>query len=494
MTAGCSENTDVALNEAASTITSDDALRHLSSLASDDMMGRDTDTPQIWDAARYIAAEFREIGLDPMDEDGDFIDEYTITIPETDCAEVQMVVESRGQQLVFDCGEDFAIEPMLEPPVLTSVAVSPLLEHGWFREHEGSIPDGSLVFVESVPTNTIAAGIDLGSKLMNIWEAGADAIAIIAPPGTTRETMRTMAASFSASPSLFGPPRLFVLQKTVETMFELTGAAAPDPSTLSSPYQAAATITFVMPVTTRTINAPNVVARLPGSQDGELKDVVLTAHFDHEPLGEPNALGDSILNGADDNASGTVGLMEVARAFAAMPKPPDRSVVFAAVSAEELGLLGSAHLAEFGPAPATSTAANLNMDMICRNGPDSLFVFGQTLSSLGDVFRTVLNAHPELGLAVREGLQQPEIDLIRFSDQASYLERGVPFLFFHSGFHPELHTPEDEVELADTDKLARSARLMFYLAYAVADDREDPVWTEAGQARTEGMQHTLLRH
>jgi hypothetical protein len=87
----------------------------------------------------------------------------------------------------------------------------------------------------------------------------------------------------------------------------------------------------------------------------------------------------------------------------------------------------------------------------------------------------------------------PELDLIRFSDQAPYMARGVPVLFFNSGFHPELHTPDDELQLADTDKLARAARLMFFLAYAVADDPADPVWTEDGRVRTELMQRRLQR-
>jgi hypothetical protein len=120
-------------------------------------------------------------------------------------------------------------------------------------------------------------------------------------------------------------------------------------------------------------------------------------------------------------------------------------------------------------------------------------VFGQTYSSLGSTFREVLESHPELGLKVRTGLQMPELDLIRFSDQFPYLARGVPVLMFNSGFHPDLHTPDDEVERADTDKLARAARLMFYLTYAVANDPADPVWTEEGKARTEAMQRRLRR-
>jgi hypothetical protein len=87
----------------------------------------------------------------------------------------------------------------------------------------------------------------------------------------------------------------------------------------------------------------------------------------------------------------------------------------------------------------------------------------------------------------------PGIDLIRFSDQFPFMARGVPALLFNSGFHPDLHTPDDEVDRADPDKLARAARLMFYLAWAVANDPTDPVWTEEGRARTEAMQKRLRR-
>ena len=262
---------------------------------------------------------------------------------------------------------------------------------------------------------------------------------------------------------------------------------------LETIQRAPVAISLEMPMSIRTIMAPNVVGRLTGTRGEELDEVVITAHFDHEPPGAPNAEGDTIYNGADDDASGTVGLLEAARAFTALPGPPVRSVVFAAVSAEEMGLLGSTHLAEEGPSPAASTAANLNMDMLSRNSPDSLFVFGQTYSSLGKVFREVLEKHPELGFQVRPGLQMPGLDLIRFSDQAPFMARGVPFLFFNSGFHPDLHTPDDEVERADTGKLARAARLMFYLAWAVANDPDDPVWTEEGRARAEAMGRALKR-
>lgn len=487
--------TEAMLAEAADVITAQSSLRHLSVLAHDTMMGRDSERPEIWTAAHYIADEFAEMGLEPMDADGDFIDDYPIRIPETDPAKVRMVVETGEKRLELYCGKDFAIQPSLEVPDLAGVIVAPVVEHGWYRANPGVIPQGALVLSHGpmMGGGTITEAIRFMSWMENVQEAGASAVGMILPEQVPPDMIPVLAEQMAGSPNLHGPPILLLPEVTVEKIFAFAGSPVPEMDPIGAIQQAPVSVSLEMPVTARTVLAPNVVARLPGLRRTELDDVVITAHFDHEPPGQPSAEGDSIFNGADDNASGTVGLLEVARAFSALPEPPARSVVFAAVSAEEMGLLGSTYLAAEGPAPASSTAAALNMDMLSRNAPDSLLVFGQTYSSLGAVFQDVLESHPELGLHVRTGLQMPELDLIRFSDQAPFMARGVPVLMFNSGFHPELHTPDDEVELADTDKLARGARLMFFLAWAVADDPDDPLWTEEGRARMDAM-GKRLRH
>jgi hypothetical protein len=488
-------NLDAMLREAAALITPENSLHHLEVLAHDSMMGRDTERTEIWTAARYLASQFEGMGLEPLDEDGDFIDEYPIVIPEMDVSGVRLVMEREGELLELQAGQDFATVPAVSAPDFSGVTLAPVVAHDWYRANPGKIPEGSLVLAHGpmMDMADIRAGLRFGSWSENVQEAGAGAVGMILPSMVPMEMMAFLQEQLASSPTLHGPPMLMVPTATVVRIFEFAGLPAPALEPLESIQHAPVAISFEMPVTTRTIRAPNVVARLQGDGEGGLGDVVLTAHFDHEPPGPPTSEGDSILNGADDNASGTVGLLEAARAFASLPDPPARSVIFAAVSAEEMGLLGSAWLAEHGPAPASTTSANLNMDMLSRNGPDSLFVFGQTLSTLGPVFRGVLENHPELGFQVRPGHQMPDMDLIRFSDQASYLARGVPVLMFNSGFHPELHTADDEVELADGGKLARAAKLMFYLAYAVADDPVDPVWTDEGRARTEAMEKRLAR-
>jgi hypothetical protein len=484
-----SEEPRLSAAEAAEVISSYSSRRHLTVLSADSMMGRDTERSEIWMAARYIAQEFGAMGLEPVDEDGDFIVEYTITVPEMRNDNALVIVEGRDEDTELRWGRDFAISPTLTKPKAELLVLAPMVETRLLRENPEVIPEGSLVLAPFplAPMESIADNLRLSSWMLNAREAGAAIVGLVLPAIFPADVIRTLAEELKEQPVLGDTPILMLSADALNRILEVAGLPETDIHTVPTIQEIPVSISVELPITTRTFSAPNVVARLPGRNEAELKDVVLTAHFDHEPPGLPNEEGDSIYNGADDNASGTVGLLEIARAFSTLAQRPARSVVFAAVSGEEMGLLGSDALAETGPGAAASTVANLNMDMLSRNDPDSLYVFAQTYSSLGQVLQSELAKHPELGLRVRPGIQTPGLDLIRFSDQASYLERGVPVLFFHSGLHPEVHTPDDEFSLTDTGKLARAARLVFFTALAVANDPTEPVWTAEGRARAEGM-------
>jgi len=221
---------------------------------------------------------------------------------------------------------------------------------------------------------------------------------------------------------------------------------------------------------------PNVVAVLRGS-DPALREtyVVLSAHMDHVGAGQPDAAGDSIYNGADDDASGTAAILEVAQAFAIMRPRPARSLLFLAVSGEEKGLLGSRHFTEHPPVPMPSMIANLNVDMIGRNAPDSIVVVGQEYSSLGATLREVGARHGELRLTVASDLWPGERFFFR-SDQLNFARKEVPAVFFFAGTHHDYHLPSDEVELIDADKASRVARLIFFTAAAVAASIDRPTW------------------
>jgi len=222
--------------------------------------------------------------------------------------------------------------------------------------------------------------------------------------------------------------------------------------------------------------APNVVAILEGS-DPLLRDeyVVLSAHMDHVGVGVPDARGDSIYNGADDNASGTVAVMTIARAMASLDRRPARSVIFVLVSGEEKGLWGSAYFMERPPVPADRMVANLNMDMVGRNWTDTIVAIGREHSDLGETLDRVNAAHPELGMAAIDDLWPQEQFYYR-SDHYNFARKGVPALFFFNGVHDDYHRPSDEPEKVDAEKAARVARLVFHLAVEIGDAPERPRW------------------
>jgi Zn-dependent M28 family amino/carboxypeptidase len=223
---------------------------------------------------------------------------------------------------------------------------------------------------------------------------------------------------------------------------------------------------------------PNVVAILPGS-DPELRDeyVVLSAHFDHVGVGQP-VNGDSIYNGADDNGTGTAALLEVAEAFT-MAGAPRRSVMFLHVSGEEHGLLGSRYFSEHPTVPVEKIVANINVDMIGRNSPDSIVVIGKDYSSLGGAVNQVGARHPELGLTVSDDIWPEERFFFR-SDHFNFARLEIPAIFFFAGVHEDYHRPSDTYDKIDNDKAARVARLIFYTVQDIANAADRPEWDAAG--------------
>jgi Zn-dependent M28 family amino/carboxypeptidase len=208
---------------------------------------------------------------------------------------------------------------------------------------------------------------------------------------------------------------------------------------------------------------------------------VFSAHIDHVGVGQPDEAGDSIYNGADDDASGTSAVLELAEAFATLDRRPARSIMFLLVSGEEKGLLGSAHFVEDPPVPTAQMVANINIDMIGRNAPDTVVAIGQDYSSLGPAVQSVAAAHPDLGLVVAPDLW-PEEQLFFRSDHFSFAAKEVPAIFFTTGLHDDYHRPSDQPETIDNDKLTRITRLLFHYAYDLATSPERPQWTAEGLA------------
>jgi hypothetical protein len=213
----------------------------------------------------------------------------------------------------------------------------------------------------------------------------------------------------------------------------------------------------------------NVVGVLPGS-DPALKDqnIVIGAHYDHVGLGHYGTRDSStdgqIHHGADDNASGTAVLLQLAEQLSRSQPKPARTIVFAAFSGEELGLYGSRQYVNYPPLSLSSTKAMLNLDMVGRLRDNRLTVFGTR--SAKELSTIVLEE------AQRLGLQVIESDNVGRSDHMSFYNKKIPALHFFTGTHPDYHRPSDTWEKLNIQGMATVTELVLGVAQRIANLKE----------------------
>ncbi len=473
----------------AQTITPRDIYARVSFLASDALRGRDTPSPGLEAAAAYLASEYLRLGLEPGGENGTFYQRYPFGTWALDTASVHFgtVLPGMEDNRMLAYGTDFFTSPA---PLASGadmnharlVFAGPLGAEGLPPgDYRGAAP---MVRVPGEYSRDWRA--EVARARTDAREAGAVALVVVVDPAFPAERFRQLAADSRV-------PQRGMLPDDEIAVFYLTSAAgealvaragipaarlgaAPGAPIPLDGVEAhfAATARSIAPQ-----GAPNVVAVLPGS-DPSLRNeyVVLSGHFDHVGVGLP-VDGDSIYNGADDDASGTAGILEVAEALASLAEAPRRSVVFLHVSGEEKGLVGSRWFTDHPTLPLERIVANVNVDMIGRNAPDSVVVIGKDYSSLGAVVNEVGSRHPELGLTVSDDLWPEERFFFR-SDHFNFARKEIPALFFFTGVHEDYHRPSDEVEKLDVDKTSRVSQLIFYTVADIANAAERPKWDPAG--------------
>jgi Zn-dependent M28 family amino/carboxypeptidase len=225
-------------------------------------------------------------------------------------------------------------------------------------------------------------------------------------------------------------------------------------------------------------SSTNVVAILQG-RDSALRNefVVITAHLDG--LGViPNAPpgSDSVLNGADDNASGVAALLEIARTLAASRERPRRSILLAAVTGEEPGLWGSDYLVSQSPLKGSRVVANVNMDMVGRARADSVFLVTTRDWRTERIVSAARQANSEWGLHLlgRETLerQYPGENFDERSDHATFVRRGVPAVALFTGLHEDYHGRGDDPDKINYEALTRIARMAYDLTVTLANAPE----------------------
>ncbi|MDX1630197.1 MAG: M28 family peptidase, partial [Fulvivirga sp.] len=240
-------------------------------------------------------------------------------------------------------------------------------------------------------------------------------------------------------------------------------------------------ITYNLEMNVKEVHTENVLGYMEGS-DPELKNelVILTAHYDHVGMD-----GDEIYNGADDDASGTSTILEIAEAFAEAKKAgkgPRRSILFMPVTAEEKGLLGSAYYAENPIFPLEKTVANLNIDMIGRvdpkhkGNPNYVYLVGtdRLSTELHEISEHVNSTYTNLELDYTYNDEGHPDRIYYRSDHWNFAKNDIPIIFYFNGVHEDYHKPTDTIEKINFDILTKRAHLVFYTAWALANRDERP--------------------
>lgn len=467
--------------EAANTITAEDLYDRIGVMAADSMRGRDTPSPELDQVAEWIAAEFAAMGLTPGMDDG-FIQNYALR--RYAVAGTSTSVFSSGASLAWGsdlvASQGVPFEGATEGPVV--LVSGGLMADDAFE----AIPAGAHVFVFPGPTMEATRLTDWAGRTEALVEAGAASVSIVTEldePRWARIVSRAGAGTRVVGE--LDPERTVTFSARAGAVAAALEPAGVDVDALQARHAEGVRAEVVEGLTLATdldlellqdASAPNVVGVLEGS-DPVLRDeyVVYSAHMDHVGVRATAEGGDSIFNGADDDASGTATVIEVAEAMATLDPRPRRSMVFLLVSGEEKGLLGSQYYAENPTVPVEAMVANLNADMVGRNWPDTIVAIGKEHSDLGEALNRVNEAHPDIGMTAIDDIWPDERFYFR-SDHYNFARKGVPVLFFFNGTHDDYHRASDELDKIDTEKTARIGRLLFYLGLEVSDTDARPQW------------------
>ncbi len=466
-------------SQAASVVSPTTIKNEIGIIADDSMRGRDTPSPELDRVAAWVAAQFGSLGLRPGGEDGTYFQRYSLVRRGFDPEHTELVAQREG----VTCGSAPGADLVFWRVGLTEGTIAGLVLArsanaawgGWLIEH--------------APAN--ASGIHEIVRRANARRAAG--VLLVADQLPTRETSELdrstpwqvdQPEAEPEMPDLRYPTIVLVSTQTAARLLCNTGAE--QAFEIGEAAQGLAlTLRMRQHVVART-TVPNVIGVLQGSDSGLAQQYVfVTAHMDHIGVASASnaacrAQGrDSICNGADDDASGTVAVVEAARAFSRLEPRPRRSVVFMTVSGEEKGLWGSDYFTAHPTIPLEGVVADLNLDMVGRNWTDTIAVIGIERSTLGPLVEQVAAAHPELHMRpIRD--PWPEEDFYHRSDHYNFARRGVPILFFFNGTHPDYHQVSDEVTKINGEKESRIVKLVFYLGLEVANADGRPQWTGAG--------------
>jgi hypothetical protein len=444
-----------------------DLKADVSFLASDALQGRATPSPGLDMAAEYIAAQFRRAGLEPVGDDGYFQTAHYQSVkpnPEGLRFSLGSVTAADGAVMIQE-----AAATSLEnaPAVKVSLADTAALESLTADQVRGKV----LLVETAQAAGRGAAGFQAQRLLMSVAAKLEPAVIVIvrpvAQPGNGGGRPQLRDAALPAPKTAF----LTVGDKAV---FDALAAAKPGP--LESGVTVHIAAPLVQPVKVR-----NVAGLLRGS-DPRLKDsfVIVTGHYDHLGV-RPNASPDSIYNGANDDASGTSSVIEIANAITAAGEKPRRSILFLTVFGEEIGGYGARWYTSHPILPVAKTIADINLEHLGRTddleGPN-VGKFNLTGFDYTDIAATFVKAGAETGVQVVKHPTKSDTFFSR-SDNATFADAGIPSTTLSVSYEfPDYHQPGDEWQKLDYDNLAKVDTTVALGILAIANSDQAPQWNK----------------
>ena len=442
-----------------------DLKADVSFLASDALQGRATPSPGLDMAAEYIAAQFRRAGLEPVGDDGYFqTANYQYVKPDLQGLQFTLGT-ARAAEGVVMINEAAAAELQNAPAFKVSLSNAASLDALTADQVRGKV-----LMVELSPAPG-AAGFQAQRRLMTLAAKLEPAMVVMvrgaAAPGNpnVRPQLR------DAGQAVPKAPILTVVDKAI---FDALAAASPGPMEATVSAHVAAPV--LQPVRIR-----NVVGLLRGS-DAQLKDtyVVVTGHYDHLGV-RPNPSGDNIYNGANDDASGTSSVIEIANAITAIGEKPRRSIIFMAVFGEEIGGLGARWYTGHPIFPIAKTIADVNLEHLGRtddNEGPNVGQFNLTGFDYTDIAATFSKAGAETGVKVVKHPTKSDSFFGR-SDNATFADAGIPSTTLSVSYEfPDYHQPGDEWQKLDYDNLAKVDTTIALGILAMANSDQAPQWNK----------------
>ncbi len=454
-----------ALRQGLSAIDQTSLSSDLHFLASDAMRGRNTPSPELKLAAMYLRNRVQRLGFEPGAGE-DWFYEYPLYTARLDASASSLVAEGASGRVEFAVGSDYFLQRTSHVFDLDIVGGVISVGKGSRRDFDGLDIEGKWVLLAH-------KGIALSPVVKRAKQAGA--LGLIATPGAdySREPYpekyaKALGFMLEGRASISPPrtkqllPQVMLTEAAAAKLFSAAGRAS---DALFPPTGSELTLQLHelrrREVTTEEVY--NVCAFWPGSDPDLAKEVmVVSAHYDHVGVRKGE-----VYNGADDNASGTSGVLALADSLRAYG-PLKRSVLLMWVSGEEKGLWGSEAWTKAPQLPeGYSPVLNINIDMIGRTQKDELYI---TPSREHQAFNIV--AETAYGLSASEGFPtlESQDEYWERSDHANFNDHlGIPVVFLSSGDHPDYHQPGDTPDKIDYEKLARSVRLVLRLLDALQE-------------------------